>query len=252
MSEQTISPESTESAESTESTETAQVDPKAAWAAFVADLHNMDISDITDRITARYGDADRSGKARIRASVADLRDAAIESGDLIRAMVYVNLSKTLKSDSSKKSEIDPNVWVVARVATLRLAADLLESGAYGPTAGTVTAQPLDENGQIVLSAQIIADATIMASQAIVTKRGDVPDFIAFAMNNLEADVWHKVSAIGRIDQNGYSPSSGAISASIATLRESGKLDEMGLSYTDSPNVALRRNSDDTDNAPESD
>lgn len=88
-----------------------------------------------------YAALDRSGKGRVRSAIearskstiatADPTDPEAAMAALVEARRLAGIAEGLKSVRSHAAPADPTVALANRIATLRLAADLLESGMVG-------------------------------------------------------------------------------------------------------------------------
>lgn len=91
-----------------------------------------------DGTMARYTSLDKSARARVRSAIeARSRSTLQKATDLdglAEAKRLVALHESLKASGSStpKVEVDPAEIIATRIATLRLAADLLESGMVAP------------------------------------------------------------------------------------------------------------------------
>ena len=171
------------------------------------------IAKIND-LAAAYQSADKSDKAKIRKSLDDIMRTNLSAGEFMIAQAAHEALAGLVSKSPEKVEIDYSQVLADRIATLRYAADCLESGSLVPTGWddvTIDRSTLPRGTVDVEAADKIATAKI-------TKSGDrhsIDDVVARAIEGKSAGTFMKVSEVrlaGAID--GYSPSDGAIAARL--------------------------------------
>lgn len=168
---------------------------------------------------AAYVAADRAGKAAIRSDVAAIVQAAIRPGGygLPVAMAAQAALDAYAPAASAAPAFDWSDAIAVRVATLRLAADLLESGHVRPTdaptdgialgVGLITPDAIAAEG-------IAADAIRRASKRDLSAM--LTDAVA-AMPDGFVTIAQLRSAVADIAGDGYRPSGGAVQAALESV-----------------------------------
>ncbi len=91
------------------------------------------VATVTIPSAADYASADRAGKAAIRTSVTKVMEAAIDALDMDVAKAARDALRSYTSSAPEKAEIDYIGLVAQKVANLRMAANLLETGTVRPS-----------------------------------------------------------------------------------------------------------------------
>jgi hypothetical protein len=175
----------------------------------------FDASDAESTVVT-YRDLDAGDKARARAYAKSAVADAMRSGDFDTAKEVFDLAESLSTPvESAKVTVDPAVTVSNRIATLRYAADLLESGQVTPegidadTLGDLAEGTADEE-----SAHKIAGAKITRSGV----RRSIGAHVAQVFEGRPSGSALKVSEVANLRSEEYGdskPSSGAIAAHFA-------------------------------------
>lgn len=117
----------TNAAEATEAVETGTDETEAT---FVPNTPESTIASMR----AIYATADQKGKARIRVEMDNAFKAAVRDGNLATAQMWLDARESLATAQTVTKAVDPAETVAYRVAMLRMAANLLESGDIVPNA----------------------------------------------------------------------------------------------------------------------
>jgi hypothetical protein len=191
---------------------------------------------------ANYADADRKGKAAIRAFIdkaretaEDARSDAIDADDLETAKTYtltVKAAKAAYDACVTKTDLDrtPVNWgerVANRAATLRRAAELVETGQFGlPDDVTVETDNLPEGVIDDELARKVAGRSLGSSGT----KGPKHDTKAHIVQSVtEAGEWQSVAQIAKFRSDAYGDDkagNGAITAALT--HQAAKLRKMGV------------------------
>lgn len=144
----------------------------------------------------RAGDAKVKGK--IRSDLDKAFKAAVANGDLPAAQAIMAHQALLVASKSDKATVPTEVTVAARIATLRLAADLLEAGSVRPE-GIESADPVGI-AELVAGRYVPGDldAAKKVAAAKITKSGpqtDVGAVIEHAFEDVEVGTFLTVRQI---------------------------------------------------------
>lgn len=226
VTESTVETDATPATESTVPT-VADITPESSSADVLA---ATGLTDVAARMVDTYRDSDAKGKAKIRKSVNDLMIESMMKMDAVTARAYKIISDMLVSGSAKSSEkVDINRVVAERVATLRLAATMIESGVIVPD-GVDTGEINHETILTMVDEIMSTDKTvdmIKAAEKVaatkITRSGDrhsVSDYITRAFADTTDGTFLTVAQIitrGAESGSDYRPSSGAVSACLNTV-----------------------------------
>jgi hypothetical protein len=197
---------------STTTTPAAIVTPEDRAAAIVASIPTP----------ADYMAADRAGKAAIRTAVTAIVQAAIRpnGAGLAVAMTAQAALDAYAPAATSAPTVDYADRIAVRIATFRLAADLLESGAVMPT--DLPDDVAIALGRGLITPDVAAACTMAADRIAPTKRRDLNALLVTATERLQADghtgyqpvivFRNTVAAIvaENGDTDGYRPSGGAV------------------------------------------
>lgn len=188
-----------------------------------------------ERLVAKYRDADRIGKAKLRKKVnKDMLDA-ITSGNLEDAMANKAILDQFVRNSARESvPTDPRALLKVRITALRRAADYLESGSHAP-APTGDETPLDVTtmalGDYALTDEdevAIEDQAVRFATARLTgtgRRNSLTDHIIQAVSDLGAEGnVVTIRSIAGYRSNSLpegAPSDGAIAARLFPVDKNG-------------------------------
>lgn len=164
-----------------------------------------------------YRSADVAGKARIRAEVDSIMKQAIHDGDLALAQSAMSLSANLTAKSpTVAAPIDWSQVAADRIATLRLAADLIESGVVDPIGFPEGWVSSNESGDGIDLPEGVADRDLAdkLASAKLTKSSDRSD-IGAAIGSAFADVESGTFlTVAQIANKAGLPSQGAVAARL--------------------------------------
>jgi hypothetical protein len=164
-------------------------------------------------LVASYADADRAGKARIRATTdADMR-AALRTGDIARAIV---LGVTLDAMVTTKAPVtvDYAATIAQRAADLYAAADALVTGMIVPDG---MPEGVTGRGVALPDASDAFRAIASAKVTRATDRADIAAAIVSAVS--DTDAWLTMTDVAR--KMGL-PSAGAVAARLFPTDDDGK------------------------------
>ncbi len=166
-------------------------------------------------VIAAYNQADKAEKAKIRATLSAQMRSAIMAGDLQLAQAIMTAQNECKGNNNEpKAEVDFADVLAARIATLRAAADALESGKLVP-AGFPDGFVFDGRTGSADEETASKIATTKVTRTRSGERHSIEEVIERAFEGLESGATLKVSEIARRGAiEGYNPSQGAIAARI--------------------------------------
>lgn len=157
---------------------------------------------------AAYAVADRKGKAAIRTKLDREMRAALGAGDFATAQAHHATISALAPARAEKEGPDYAQALADRIATLRLAADFLESGARQPAGfpeGWEHPEELPKPGLVADAATVLASAKLTRA----TDRSDISAAIVAAVS--DTDEWLTMTQVA--NKQGL-PSSGAVAARL--------------------------------------
>jgi hypothetical protein len=161
-----------------------------------------------------YATADAAGKRAIRAALKSHMKACMAANDLTAFEWHTAINALPSKVSLDKPAVDYGTELAVRIATLRAAADLLESGAVTPEGMPADTMPqaVEASWSAVReSANRLASAKITRS----TDRNSIGDVIARAIEGQESGTFLSVADVRRMGAiEGYVPSDGAIAARL--------------------------------------
>lgn len=184
---------------------------------------------ITEAIITAYGAGDAKVKASIRTAVTAYRDAAIDALDITLAKMAKGLLADLVTARPSASKVNYAAVIGARIATLRRAADMIESGAIMPDG--ITAEMINEGAwsfdtiDADHADKIESAARAMAGSKITktTDRRDVGEWITRAFDGVAEGTFYTVAQIVTrgipSDDDGYRPTTGAVTARLKGGKE---------------------------------
>lgn len=197
-------------------------------------VSGLSVPSVVSEIIDMYGKADKSDKATMRVTVENIRDARIESLDMIGAgSAKMTRDAMVSTPTSKKSEIDYNTVVAHRIVALRFAAldimggttlpdgiesDMLDFEVIKDIVANFTERDVtDEMDKTVKS---IANTKITRSGT----RRNIQDVIDKAFEDAETGHFMTVADIRRKGATSdYTPSDGAIAAKLFPKSGSSKV-----------------------------
>lgn len=191
-----------------------------------------------EAIVARYRAADAKGKAKIRTEVKAAIGTAVIAGNIALAQTLVATESALVTVRAAAAAVDPADVIARRVASLRLAADMIASGTTRPD-GTPDDFKIDsadianrvksimksavddtKSGTMSDGTKALSEAAHKLASAKITRSTDTHDiaeWITRALASVEINRGVTVAQIitlGAIDGDDYRPTSGAVTARL--------------------------------------
>jgi len=174
-----------------------------------------------ESVVADYRAADRKGQAAIRKTWNETMALAIDNGNLDAARFARTVLTSLVAAPKPSSEpTDYRALVAAKIANLRLAADLLESGSVRPDGVPDDADLTDTEEHPLPTVEADTEIATKIASAKISKsadRRDVGAYIARAFESVPVGTYLSASAIrsaGAVEGDDYRPSTGAITARL--------------------------------------
>lgn len=191
-----------------------------------------------EAIVVRYRAADAKGKAKIRTEVKSAIGAAVIAGNITLAQTLVATEAALVTVRAAAAAADPADIIARRVASLRLAADMIASGVVRPDGTpddfTINSADIADRVKSIMAAAIadqkagtqsdgtkaLSEASTKLATAKITRSTDTHDiaeWITRALASVEINRGVTVAQIitlGAIEGDDYRPTSGAVTARL--------------------------------------
>lgn len=180
----------------------------------------MSTTTATKITVSAYADGDAKTKGKIRADLNKIIMDALGSGDFATAQATkITLDQCLASSKARapKITVDPKITLANRVATLRAAADMIESGKIIPT-GLDLGDDF-KIGEVNFTAGVAdADAATKIAGAKITRsveRNSIQGALDRAIEGLDSGTFLTCTEVANKGRDGeYRPSPGAVAARV--------------------------------------